>query len=382
MARPPPSAEGGEEEQAWHPAGSGPEAEVMLSRTFGNTGVDATSYGLSPNFPCCTVNYAQGWPKLLALGAWLWDDGGGGGGAEVPALLSGAFLPSRLDIPEPVGGVAELRTEYPLAGPDAPLRFSLRGLRAKVALLVRVPEWADLQASEVHSLADDRRWSVADASAASRWPSDASARPAVLWLQNEGLADAAWEVRFRANWRLWHRPPWGGGFLLGPLAFVIPLAHQAVPMPPEDEAAAKSLPPGARDEELVSLEGAGAWSRVLLANASDPSATVELLVGAYASERLALASDAGACPLAARSVGAAWPAWQAAAGAEGGRPWLSLSVPRAPAASPLDPAGLAGELGLGQVQEVLLRPFGCTKLRMAQAPLVLIGGSASGLAAG
>eukprot|EP00421_Protoceratium_reticulatum_P055177 CAMPEP_0168498650 /NCGR_PEP_ID=MMETSP0228-20121227/73385_1 /TAXON_ID=133427 /ORGANISM="Protoceratium reticulatum, Strain CCCM 535 (=CCMP 1889)" /LENGTH=218 /DNA_ID=CAMNT_0008515553 /DNA_START=74 /DNA_END=726 /DNA_ORIENTATION=- len=99
-------------------AGAGP-----MSGIFGNVGADATAYGLAPNFPCCTVNFAQGWPKLLSTGAWLWDDGAGN---EVPALLSAAFVPSRLNLPAPAGGSIELETAYPFA-PCGQLRYVIRG---------------------------------------------------------------------------------------------------------------------------------------------------------------------------------------------------------------------------------------------------------------
>ncbi|CAE7546082.1 unnamed protein product [Symbiodinium natans] len=90
-----------------------------MSKTFGNVGLDATVYGLSPNFPCCTVNFAQGWGKFVALGLWLFEDGGRDLGlSETPILLSAAFAPSVIAVPAPVGGQVELSTAYPF-NPEA-----------------------------------------------------------------------------------------------------------------------------------------------------------------------------------------------------------------------------------------------------------------------
>eukprot|EP00971_Amphidinium_carterae_P111093 2200422-Amphidinium_carterae.1 len=116
------------------------EVEHPFSRYFGNVGGDATVYGLSPNFPCCTVNFIQGWPKLLAHGAWRWDDGGwndertAGSPAELPLLLSAVFVPSSAAIPEPVGGTVELDTEYPFTS-GATLSYTIRNTSSAMTLL-------------------------------------------------------------------------------------------------------------------------------------------------------------------------------------------------------------------------------------------------------
>jgi len=70
-------------------------------------GADAAMYGLAPNYECCTSNFHQGYPKLIA-GLFY----------EVPArgaLVSTLWLPSRLNTSSDIGGGAavELRTEYP-----------------------------------------------------------------------------------------------------------------------------------------------------------------------------------------------------------------------------------------------------------------------------
>lgn len=72
-----------------------------------NDSPDSGMYGLSPNYECCTSNLHQGYPKLIASLFY-----------EIPnanTLISTAWLPSALTTPKTVGGGAEIevRTRYP-----------------------------------------------------------------------------------------------------------------------------------------------------------------------------------------------------------------------------------------------------------------------------
>lgn len=358
---------------AWHPASSeGDGDEALLSKTFGNTGIDATSYGLAPNFPCCTVNFLQGWPKLLALGAWLWDGGGESLGLrDTPALLSLALLPSLFELPG--GGVAKLHTDYPLAGVDAPLQYALRGLPLPMALVVRVPGWALLEAS-----------TVAVAGGPKRCLAEFEERPGVVVI--DVLAgDSDWEVRFQSRWRVWHRPPWGGGLILGPLTFVVPFDHLESAIPFENDGNEMPSPAQLRDVELVSFQ-TYAWAHAIAVNGTGGGLTAiagEPRLAEYGhgfAGTLAFTSELQGCPLVADVPALEWPAWRELGGSVGvrakeGEPWLSLRLPPLPAPSPL--YGRLGEpppLGLGRSVQLQLRPFGCTKLRLAQVPLFVVDG--------
>jgi hypothetical protein len=106
---------------------------VSEERVWTSNGPESNVYGLQPNFPCCTANLHQGWPKLVSH---LWmrtpDDG----------LAAVAHGPCR--VRTTVRGVSvqiDVETEYPFDGaiqvvvtPSGPVRFSL---------LLRVPGWAD-----------------------------------------------------------------------------------------------------------------------------------------------------------------------------------------------------------------------------------------------
>ncbi|CAE7197568.1 Mettl9 [Symbiodinium sp. CCMP2456] len=223
-----------------------------LSKVFGNVGVDATLYGLSPNFPCCTVNFAQGWAKFVASGLWLFEDGGRQLGLhETPLLLSAAFAPSSISVPEPVGGEVELSTAYPF-DPEGPLRYTARGIRPPLQLLVRVPQWADLERSE-----------AAGARGTFLLKDVATERPSTLGLLIEE-PNAEWEVRFVPK-PLLREGVAGASIQFGPLMFVQPISHRAVPLPLDDGPYGPGAhpPPAVRDEMLVPLQEPEVWSLLL-----------------------------------------------------------------------------------------------------------------------
>ncbi|CAK8999186.1 unnamed protein product [Durusdinium trenchii] len=230
-------------------ASEGAEGEASpLSEVFGNVGLDATMYGISPNFPCCTVNFAQGWGKFVALGLWLFDPGTP---REMPLLLSAALAPSTVKLPMLE---VELETIYPF-NPEASLRYVVRKASTPFQLLVRVPCWAELSRSEVRG--PQGAWKV---------PTDVSPRPSVFTFLVE--KPDVWEVRFAARWQLVLDPQGSAGhFSLGPLIFVKPLAHQAVPVPLDDGpyGPGPNPPPAVRDEMLLPTED---WAWVYFLNES------------------------------------------------------------------------------------------------------------------
>ncbi|MHB0875964.1 MAG: beta-L-arabinofuranosidase domain-containing protein [Anaerolineae bacterium] len=107
---------------------------TVASRHWTNNHPDSNTFGLEPNFGCCTSNYHQGWPKLAAS---LWMATPGGGLAAVvygPCTVSAAVgNGERVRIEE--------RTDYPFTervdfciDADAPLAFPLT---------LRVPAWCE-----------------------------------------------------------------------------------------------------------------------------------------------------------------------------------------------------------------------------------------------
>jgi DUF1680 family protein len=142
--------------------------QVMCSidkhRHWTNNGPDSNTFGLEPNFGCCTSNMHQGWPKFASH---LWmatrDEG----------LAAVSYAPSRVDA-RVRGGVAVTileETEYPFRDgihltvhPASPATFPLK---------LRIPGWArnaqvavaggEAQAVEAGAFhAIEREWSDGD----------------------------------------------------------------------------------------------------------------------------------------------------------------------------------------------------------------------------
>jgi DUF1680 family protein len=110
--------------------------QVMCSvapRAWTSNGPDSNTFGLEPNFGCCTANMHQGWPKFAAS---LWM------ATHESGLAAVAYAPSRVDAR--VRGDVEVAiledTDYPFRDtvrltvyPASPVRFRLQ---------VRIPAWA------------------------------------------------------------------------------------------------------------------------------------------------------------------------------------------------------------------------------------------------
>jgi hypothetical protein len=109
------------------------ECSIRENRLWITNEPDANIYGLEPCFGCCTANLSQGWPKFAAH---LWMRARSNGIAAV------AYAPSRIDTD--IGGVpvsVELETDYPFR---QDLQFTVEvGQPVRFPLLLRIPAWAE-----------------------------------------------------------------------------------------------------------------------------------------------------------------------------------------------------------------------------------------------
>ncbi|MDX9863057.1 MAG: glycoside hydrolase family 127 protein, partial [Rhodospirillales bacterium] len=108
------------------------ECTIRENRSWNTNGPDANIYGLEPHYGCCTANLSQGWPKFAAH-LWMRTRANG--------IVAAAYAPSRLDTD--IGGVpvsVELETDYPFR---QDLQFVVE-VRQPIhfPLLLRIPAWA------------------------------------------------------------------------------------------------------------------------------------------------------------------------------------------------------------------------------------------------
>lgn len=112
-----------------------PYAKNLTETPFYNTNTWGQTFGLEPNYPCCTVNHPQGWPKFLSASYAQAGDNG-----IAHALLS----PGKATVQVKGGQVTvDCTTAYPFLDQ---LQYTINAA-APFDFYVRVPEWAGSQSS-------------------------------------------------------------------------------------------------------------------------------------------------------------------------------------------------------------------------------------------
>lgn len=109
------------------------ECSIRENRLWTTNGPESNIYGLEPNYGCCTSNLSQGWPKFAAH---LWMK------TEDEGLAAVAYAPNSVstrikDVPVSV----EVVTDYPFR-PDIQMKVSV-GEAVRFPLHIRIPAWAE-----------------------------------------------------------------------------------------------------------------------------------------------------------------------------------------------------------------------------------------------
>jgi DUF1680 family protein len=115
------------------------ECSVVENRIWNTNGPASNTFGVEPNYGCCTANLSQGWPKFAA-NLWMTPVVYCGEPAT-PGLAAVAYAPSRVETEiDGVPVTVTLETDYPFRDM---LRFTVTVERpVRFSLWLRIPEWA------------------------------------------------------------------------------------------------------------------------------------------------------------------------------------------------------------------------------------------------
>ena len=104
---------------------------LVLRQVWTHDGPQSETFGLAPNYECCTTNFNQGWPKLINQVVMSTEDGG-----AAVALL----LPASAKLAD--GSTVVVETSYPFEDLVVVRCIPARGRTTTLPLYIRVPHWA------------------------------------------------------------------------------------------------------------------------------------------------------------------------------------------------------------------------------------------------
>ena len=294
------------------------ECSIAANRPWTTNGPDANTFGVEPNYGCCTANLSQGWPKFAAH-LWMRTPADGPSGEGLAAV---AYAPSTVMTQvQGVGVTVAQETDYPFR-PDLhvtlvtekPLRFPL---------WLRIPAWAHGARLEVSP-----REVV--------WPEPG----AFFRLEREWSGSSEVTLTLPMAPRLTRRGQGAVALERGPLVYALKIGedwrriHEGWPY--------RELPHG--DWEVYPTSP---WNYALDVDEATLATDVEFRERPVAERPF---SPEGA-PIAARVRGRRVPEW----GMEFG------------SAAPVPPSPVASSEPL---EELTLIPYGCTNLRITEFPVL------------
>lgn len=108
-----------------------PYSRNLSTTPFYDTNTQSQTFGLEPNYPCCTVNHPQGYPKFVMYSFLKKGENG-----LVHALLSPGNVKTSIQ-----GEVVEVdcRTDYPF---NSELSYNIINQAPSLELFLRVPQWS------------------------------------------------------------------------------------------------------------------------------------------------------------------------------------------------------------------------------------------------
>lgn len=307
-----------------------------------NVADNANTYGLEPSYPCCTVNHAQAFPKLLAASFAIVN-----AYAVAHVILGPALLATTL----PVGISVSINcsTDYPF---DNTLRYAITA-SAPFTFHLRIPGW-----SKIATFALNSQLSRAT-------NPDSNTRLAAISLP---AGTSTLRLDLSATLRVVPRPNATVAIYHGALLYALDIGELSHSRP---LAAPYALPPSVRVVEYtntvpwgLAIDPATAiWHSGLPTNVSWAGTSAQKIMPAAQTGP----SDTDSPPPLKDPI---W-AYRAP------RPFVTVR------ACPIDwpvehgtPARVplpAERRCMGEVTEVILRPYGSMRVRMAELPVLVLG---------
>ena len=303
-----------------------PISHELSKSPFWNVGNLGQIYGTEPNYPCCTVNHPQGYPKFVAASFVRRDDSG----------LAHALLgPSEVKTSTTLGARVHItcNTTYPF---NNVLYYTIEADKNFV-FSVRVPFWAVHNGSTVSINGETPVTVSPDAHTGMHTMSVTAGTTIVIY---QLAADIRIEHRANDTISVYH----------GALQYAVSIASKYESRPPQNYPEGSGAPREARDWTITPESTWGV--------AIDPS-TLQLVSNSSRDERMPNPIFAENAPPVAISALACEITWNLTDGYAA------------------NPPSTVQRNCVGEPFNVTLRPYGSTKLHMAELPTVNLSSNSS-----
>lgn len=307
-----------------------PISHVLSRSPFWNVGVFGQTYGTEPNYPCCTVNHPQGYPKFLSASFVRQGDAG---------LAHALLAPSEVTTTTMSGARVHITcsTNYPF---NHILYYTIIADKDFV-FSVRVPSWAAENDSTI-SINGNSPMAVSPDPHSGMHRIDVTAGTTVIIYQLAAASRPRVEQRANETVAVYH----------GALQYAVSVAGMYSSRPPQNYPEGSGAPTEARD---LTITPNSTW-----AVAIDPS-TLQFMTNVTGDEQLSNPIFAENAPPVAISALACEINWNMTDG------YASM------------PPKIEHRKCKGKPFTVMLRPYGSAKLHMAELPTVDLSTNSSAL---